>query len=280
MKPSFSPQLPDDNQKTRNDLFTGEVYLASTTEACCKLVNEVKQLLSDELDTTDIRHAHMNLSDDAFFASIGKLRRMIYMEEHFHQQVRKIIASLGFDPQRCAFDPLRIRVILPNGHLNEKAAPVYYPHRDTWYAHPQSLIVGWIPLHDLSEAETFQFYPDYFSREVPNNSQIFDYANWIKDGPALKIGWQNKNSGLTANYPRSEPDHNPGTRIGFKCLTGETLLFAGSHYHQTLPQNFDTIRYSLDFRIVHMDDVAASNGAPNTDNRSKGNILKDYIQPQ
>ena len=63
-----------------------------------------------------------------------------------------------------AFDPLRLRIIKGDGHHNPAAKAVYYPHRDTWYGHPQALIVGWLPLDDLREDETFVFFPDYLRR--------------------------------------------------------------------------------------------------------------------
>lgn len=279
MNPTFPDRLPEDNFKVRNALFSGEVYQASKNAATNALVEDVTHLVQEVLGVTDIRRAHLEISDDQFFTKMGKLRKAIYEGEHYQQHIRNILTSHHFDPDCCAFDPVRIRVILPGGHNNPKAAPVYYAHRDTWYAHPQSLIVGWIPLHDLSAEETFEFYPDFFDKEVPNDSEIFDYSDWIKDGPALKIGWQKQDSGLTADYPQAVQGHNPGKRVGFRCERGDMLLFAGSQYHQTLAQDLGTIRYSLDFRVVHLDDIIAKNGAPNADNRSKGNILKDYIQP-
>ena len=85
------------------------------------------------------------------------------------------IVSIG----AVAFDPLRLRIIQGGGHHNPAARAVYYPHRDTWYGHPQSLVVGWIPLDDLREEETFVFFPDYLRRAAPNDSEIFDYDAWV-----------------------------------------------------------------------------------------------------
>ena len=279
MNPITPTPLPTDNQLLRERLFAGDVLLAEKNATASGLVSEVRSAITDEFGFRDIRHAHLHLSDEDFFEKMGKLRRLFYLDPHFNNQLRSLLASHGFDPMRCAFDPLRIRVILPGGHRNPKAAPVYYPHRDTWYAHPQCLIVGWMPLHDLTPPETFHFYPDYFDREVANDSEIFDYANWIKDGPALKIGWQKSDSGETGGYPRGLNESQPENRVGFSAAVGETLLFAGSQLHQTREQDLGTIRFSLDYRVVDLDDVAAHRGAPNVDNRSRGNILADYIHP-
>jgi len=276
---TFPKELPEENLIAREAIFNGEAYLANPTSDSQKLVSKIRNLIKEELQVQDIRTAHKELSDEDFFNSMGNLRRTLYLEEEYHEDLRGVLESYHFDSKKCAFDPIRIRVVLPGGHHNIKAAPVYYAHRDTWYAHPQSLIVGWIPLDDLREEETFEFFPDYFNSVVPNNSEIFDYADWIKDGPALKIGWQKESSGIEGGYPKADSNHNPGERIRFAPKKAESLFFAGSHYHQTLEQDFDTIRYSIDFRVVHLDDLTTLRGSPNCDNRSRGDIVKDYIHP-
>jgi hypothetical protein len=236
-------------------------------------------LLEAALETSDIRRAHLRWSGEEFFGKIGALRRVLYLEPEYHRAVREIVAECGFDPARVAFDPVRLRVVQPGGHRNPLAAPVYYPHRDTWYAHPQALIVWWIPLHELGPEQTFDFYPDFFDRAVPNDSEIFDYRDWIKDGPALKIGWQQRDSGASAGYPRALEGPLPERAETFSCAAGDNLIFAGAHYHKTRPQDEETIRYSIDFRVVDLADLAMGRGAPNADNRSRGSAVADYIHP-
>lgn len=279
MKHPFEQNLPAQNSDTREVLFCGTKFITPANEISLSLVKSVEELIATKLGVPEIRKAHLAMSDEDFFERMGELRRIFYLEKEYHERLRDLIASLGFDPARCAFDPLRIRVILPGGHHNAKAAPVYYAHRDTWYAHPQSLIVGWIPLHDLAPEETFDFYPDYFEKSVPNNSEIFDYSDWIKDGPALKIGWQKNDSGLTGGYPKSNLIDAPERADSFSIDRGQTLLFSGSQFHKTREQDLGTIRFSLDFRLVNLDDIQKKRGAPNVDNRSTGDILADYIHP-
>jgi len=243
------------------------------------LVSRVVHLMQERLETDDVRKAHLKWSAEEMFNRIGALRRTVYLESEFHDRVRDVAEESGFSPDRVAFDPIRLRVVQPGGHRNPLAAPVYFPHRDTWYAHSQSMIVWWLPLHDLIPEETFVFYPDHLNQAVANDSEIFDYAEWIKDGPALKIGWQNRDSGVTARYPGSLEASMPERAEGFSCRAGENLIFSGAHYHKTLPHDLDQTRFSLDFRIVHLDDAQAGRGAPNADNRSRGSTLADYVQP-
>lgn len=273
----FQPEMPSDSRTTRDRIFAGAVYLKSAGPASLAFVDSVLQLMRDRLGTDDIRAAHNAWSADELFARLGSLRRTIYQEKEFHSHVRAVVAECGFDTERVAFDPARLRVVQPGGHRNPLAAPVYYPHRDTWYAHPQCMIVGWLPLHDLAPEETFELYPDCLCRPVFNDSEIFDYNDWIKDGPSLKIGWQERNSGVTARYPRALDTTVPERVERFSCHAGDTLVFSGAHYHRTLPHDLPQTRYSLDFRIVDRDDIAAGRGAPNADNRSRGSTLKDYV---
>lgn len=274
----FKNDIPAENARLRHDVYKGDVYVTPPCPGAEKLVSYAKGMIREILGVEDIRRAHLELDDETFFTRIGKLRRMFYLEEDCHKRLTALLEENGFDPERTAFDPLRLRVICPDGHLNKKAAPVYFPHRDTWYAHPQCLIVYWTPLDDLAEHETFAIYPEYFDRAVPNDSEVFNYDDWIKDGPDLKIGWQKQESGMTAAYPRSVEGFAPGEDVGFSCPAAGQVFIAGAHYHATRPQNTGKIRFSLDARLVNPDDAAAGIGAPNADNRSTGDILKDYIR--
>jgi hypothetical protein len=271
--------LPHDNVELRRAIYDGALRALPTCTASSLLVDDVLALLHRELGEGDVRITPRTLDPEDFFHRMGRIRKTLFLDDRFHHRVRDVLASCGFDPTRVAFDPLRLRVIADRGHENPRAAPVYYPHRDTWYAHSQSIITWWIPLHDLREDETFVVYPDHFRRAVPNDSEVFDYDAWVAKGWSLKIGWQDLEAGRTARYPTVLGQFDPGTELGFACTRGENLLFSGSHFHRTRPQSTGLCRYSLDFRIVHLDDHAAGVGAPNVDNRSRGSALVDYTLP-
>ena len=272
-------QLPSDNELARRAIYTGTIYQSVPTAASLHLVEKTLELLEAELGVRDVRYAKNELSGDEFFESIGRARKVLFMDSHFHTEVRSVIGELGFDPAEIAFDPLRLRVVNHRGHEDPRAAPVYYPHRDTWYAHSQSIIAWWIPLADLVAEETFEFYPNYLDVPVENGSGQFTYKAWVKDGWDLKVGWQNKDAGLTAEYPAARVCPTIGSGVGFCCKRGENVLFSGAHFHRTLPQATGRTRFSLDFRIVHLGDHTKGLGAPNVDNRSRGSALVDYVQP-
>ncbi len=272
-------EAPADNAALRRALYAGDVFSLDPNLASEALVADVRAMLEGALESRDIRHAPSALDPLDLFARMGRLRKALYLEPRFHAHARAVIAAAGFDPAHVAFDPLRLRIISHLGHENPRAAPVYYPHRDTWYAHPQSIVTWWIPLDDLREEETFVFYPEAFDRPVANDSEIFDYDAWVARGWSLKIGWQDPEAGRTARYPQALEPSRVDEGVGFSCRRAQNLLFAGAHYHQTRPQAFGTTRYSLDFRVVDLRDEAAGLGAPNVDNRSRGSSLADYTHP-
>lgn len=263
----------------RRDVYAGDIFLLPPTDASQAVARATCAALADALQCPpeQIREAPQELPNDELFRRIGPVRRMLYMEPAFHDHVRRVVAACGCDPERVAFDPLRLRVVLHRGHDNPLAAPVYHPHRDTWYAHPRALIAWWIPLDDLAPHETFVFYPDRFAAPVANDSEIFDYDDWVRDGWELKIGWQKL--GAEARYPRAAPGVDGGRAIGFACRTAQNLVFSGAQFHATLPQATGRTRFSLDFRLVDLADHKAGLGAPDVDNRSRGSALRDYVQP-
>ncbi|MEZ6015954.1 MAG: hypothetical protein R3F49_12620 [Planctomycetota bacterium] len=276
---SRRPALPADNAEARAALYAGEVFLTPPTRASLALADEVSGLLEDALGPAP-RLAQHRLSDADFFQRIGAARRTLFTDERFIAATREVAVSAGFDPSEFAFDPVRLRTVLDGGDREPRARAVYYPHRDIWYGHPASLIVWWIPLDALAPDETFVLYPDRLDVPVPNDSEVFDYDAWVAAGYDLRIGWQDRESGLTARYPGVVGDVDPGRAIGFGCERADNLVFAGAHFHRTLPQRSGRTRFSLDFRVVHLGDLAAGRGAPSVDDRSRGCAVPHYVQPE
>lgn len=268
---------PASSAALRQALYDGDLFRLPATSASRRLVADAVACLKAELGD-QMREAQFGFSEEEYFQRIGRLRKHLYTDANFHSHVRALLTEQGFDSTRCAFDPMRLRVVTHKGYENPRAAPIYYAHRDTWYAHSQAEITWWIPLHDVTVEETFVFYPDWFSQPVPNNSEQFDYDAWTRNGPSLRIGWQDRNHGATHLYPGLTGAFELGREVSFAASAGEIVIFAGSHFHQTRKNGTGRTRFSLDFRTVDLDDHAAEIGAPNVDNRSTGSALVDYLQ--
>ncbi len=59
---------------------------------------------------------------------------------------------------------------------------------------------------------------------------------------------------------------------------GGVLLFSAAQMHSSVPNNSGKTRFSIDFRTVHLDDVAERRGAPNTDSACTGTTMGDYLR--
>jgi hypothetical protein len=276
----FCREHPGTGAALRAALYGGTVFHFSPTATSRALVDDAGARLRAALGDVDpdVRKAQAALSNDEFFRRMGELRRSLYLDQASHVAVGRLLAELGLDPARSAFDPVRMRVVAHQGHQNPASSAVYYAHRDTWYAHPQCLVVVWVPVHDVVEEETFVFYPDWFDRPAPNDSEVFDYDAWVAKGYSLKIGWQDPKAGLEARYPRlTAPLEGPRAE-GFSARAGDVLLFSGAHLHETRRHALGRTRFSLDVRVVDLDDHARGLGAPNADNRSRGSSVPDYVR--
>jgi len=259
-------------------VYAGELFHVGPTAASLALVDDVHQLLARELGPGDPRLAQARLDEAAFFDAIKRIRRTLFVDPHFHRRVVDVVVACGFDPAEVAFDPVRLRVVSHDGHTNPRAAPIYYPHRDTWFALSQAVIAWWIAMHDVPEDETFAIYPEWFQRPIANSSDGFDYDAWAVDSRELKIGWQDRDAGRVVHYSGTIGEFAPGPAVRLAARRGDNVVFSGSHLHQTLGHSAGHTRFSLDFRMVRLPDHDAGKGPPNVDNRSRGSATRDYLR--
>ena len=59
---------------------------------------------------------------------------------------------------------------------------------------------------------------------------------------------------------------------------GGIILFSGSQMHSSVPNTSGKTRFSIDFRVVHEDDVKAKQGAPIVDEECTGTTMRDYLR--
>jgi hypothetical protein len=265
---------PASNENLRRALYAGQVFRIDATPASRKLVAAVVALLAAEFGAeVDLRKLQFDLPNQELYERIGKVRHELFFAPELQALVFDLVAEQGFALEENAVDPARMRAVAHLGHENPAAAPAYTVHRDCWYSNPQSQINWWIPLHDVTEGETFAFFPAYFDRPVKNGSAGFDYDQFMAN-----VGWQNT-QGAKAVYPTAEEEFDRASKLPFACKAGDIILFSASHLHQTEKNSSGLMRLSVDFRSVHVEDDAASLGAPNVDNASTGSALKDYMRP-
>ena len=55
-------------------------------------------------------------------------------------------------------------------------------------------------------------------------------------------------------------------------------MFSGAQLHSSVPNTSGKTRFSIDFRVVNVDDVAAKRGAPVVDEECTGTTLRDFLR--
>jgi hypothetical protein len=48
--------------------------------------------------------------------------------------------------------------------------------------------------------------------------------------------------------------------------------------HSSVPNTSGKTRFSIDFRVVHIDDVKVKRGAPHSDEACSGTTMRDYLR--
>ncbi|CAN5219373.1 hypothetical protein BH11CYA1_BH11CYA1_34870 [soil metagenome] len=270
---------PSANDKLRQSIYEGGILRRVATPASLKLVAHVVAQLDLEFGTavSGIPHRQLQFSlpADELYQRMGKVRKAVFASEEMRSLIYAVISENGFAPEANALDPARLRAVTDHGHDNPLAAPAYTAHRDTWYGNPQAQVNWWIPLYDVSEGETFAFFPMYFDKPVANDSAAFDYDEWSEN-----VGFQNTSaaSAKMSAYPSVTGKFSREVVVPFAAKAGEIILFAASHLHQTCKNVSGATRLSVDFRTVHVGDHESGLGAPNVDNKSTGSALIDYLK--
>jgi hypothetical protein len=252
-------------------LYDGAVFKCAATAETQALVADVRAML-EEAFGPDVQSVHARLTFDDMKQSLADIRAALERGPVYADACRRILAALGLPEMRL--DALRLRCVMHNGHESPAAERAYAAHRDTWFGNPEAQINLWLPVFDVTAAETFTFYPAYFNAPIENSSGGFDYDVWMN-----KVGWQGAKTvrqAVEIDYPKVLEEIRDDKAFAFDARAGEVIVFSASHLHRTVRNSSGRTRFSLDFRAVHMPDHLAGRGAPNVDNASRPDALRDY----
>ena len=132
----------------------------------------------------------------------------------------------------------------------------------------------WIPIFDIQADNAMAFHPRYWNRPVQNTSQGYNYYVWN----------QQHRGGHVSQYLKEDPrplprasevlDLDPQVRLIVPA--GGIILFSGAQMHSSVPNTSGKTRFSIDFRIVHLQDALSNRGAPRVDEQCTGTTMRDY----
>lgn len=171
------------------------------------------------------------------------------------------------------YDVPRLRIVPTSSLLSSGISYNYLPHRDTWYGGGQEQVNHWISVDNVTKDSTFYISPSHFSREVANNSEIFNLDVW--DSTYRKDATQSMRK-EERPHPIPLEEIPDSSRMAVVMPQGHEICFSGQHLHGSLPNTTKNVRLSIDFRVSI---PALIPTAPqNIDSRAKGDYQKYMIK--
>jgi len=168
-----------------------------------------------------------------------------------------------------------MRTATSGNYLTSGLAYAFHPHRDTWYAAPPNQQNWWLPVYPITSESSMAFHPRYWSEPARNSSNEYDYYEWNRT--SRKEAARHIKTD-TRNQPRAVEPLDLDPQIRLIMDVGGVIVFSGAHMHSTVPNTTGATRFSVDFRVVNIDDVVSKTGAPNLDTACTGTTLRDFLR--
>jgi hypothetical protein len=262
-----------DDETRRKQLYQGQLFVYSPSLSSSALCTFAREMIQEAFGSVDPLKAQYSMPVEKYVEIMAQLKPKFIHHPKSKQLLQGMLDEFGCDLSKTYFDVPRLRTATSDGYLTTGIAYAFHPHRDTWYSAPFSQLNWWLPVYEIQSENSLAFHPRYWTQPLRNGSNRYNYYRWNEDS--------RKNAAKhiktdTRDQPRPEEpvELDPQTRL--VCKAGGIILFSGSQLHSTVPNTAGRARFSIDFRTVHLDDVAARNGAPNIDSACTGTTLRDF----
>ena len=270
----FVDSKMDDNRR-RQELYRGSIFVRFPSPAALRLCRLAQELIEEAFPDGDPLRVHENLTAESCAGTLAALKPKFIHHPRAKQYIQELLIEAGCDLDSTYFDVPRLRTAYPGEYLKSGIAYAFHPHRDTWYSAPLSQINWWMPVYELNSENCMALHPHYFDRAVRNGSSAYNYQKWNEESRFNAAKHVHTD---TRVQPHAEEPLDLDPQIRFVCEVGGAFMFSAAQLHSTVPNTSNVIRYSIDFRTVHLDDLLNETGAPNLDSACTGSTIGDYLR--
>lgn len=264
-----------EDDRRRASVFAGNIHLQTGQAGCLALCRHADTLIREAFGDIEPRRAQHVLAVPDFIQRVGPLKSRFTNEARTKELMQAALLDLGVDPERTYFDLPRLRAVPSGDYLTSGVSYAYKAHRDTWYAHPRALVNFWMPVYGIDQCAAMAMFPAYFDRPVANHSDGFDYADWVAHARFQAASHVRQD---TRPHPLPGEPIDMSSEIRIAGRQGDLMVFSGCHLHATAPNSSGLIRFSIDFRTVHDEDVWQGRGPANIDSQARGTTLPDFLR--
>jgi hypothetical protein len=269
----LDPEMDDVTR--RQALYDGQLIVYSPRPSSLALCAIAREMSEQAFDGQDPRYAQHSMPVETYAAILAELKPKFIHHPKVKAAMQALLRDFGCDPPRTYFDVPRLRTSTAGGYLTTGIAYAFHPHRDTWYSAPFNQINWWMPVYEIEPNNAMAFHLGYWNRAIRNGSRDYNYAEWNRVSRASAA--QHIKSD-TRQQPRPEEPVETDPQVRLICKPGGLILFSGAHLHSSVPNTSGYTRISIDFRVVHLDDVRDRRGAPNVDSACTGTTMGDYLR--
>jgi hypothetical protein len=269
----YASSMSDDER--RRELYRGSLFLMPPSEHARRLCGLAHSLLEEAFQGYDPLRIHEHISAEECAAVLGELKPRFIHHPEAKAAILAMLTEAGCDPEKTYFDVPRLRTAFPGDYLKSGIAYAFHPHRDTWYSAPMCQINWWMPVYDLNSENCMAIHPHYFDHPVRNSSSVYNYQRWNQEN---RFNASQHVKTDTRVQPHAEEPVELEPQVRLVCPVAQPYLFSAAHLHSTVPNASPVTRYSIDFRTVHLDEVAAHGGARNIDSACTGTTMGDYLR--
>ena len=270
---NFNVDVSDGDRRRR--LYDGELFVFGTSRTVSDFCAFARELIEEAFPGLDPEKAQFEMPVERYAAILTDLKPRFIHHLRSKQFVRAILAERGCDLDRTYFDVPRMRSSTSNDYLTSGIAYAWHPHRDTWYSAPAAQINWWLPIYTMEASNGMAFHTPYFDTAVANTSSTYNYYEWnAKYRRAASENLKQDTRPLPGPTAAIDSSHD----IALVIPVGGVQLFSAAQLHSSVPNQSGKTRFSIDFRTVNIDDIAAGLGAANVDNASTGSSIRDFIR--
>ncbi|GAB4581418.1 MAG: hypothetical protein Fur0022_41650 [Anaerolineales bacterium] len=274
MNTLFIDSAHSDDQR-RELLYQGQLFVYSPTPGTLALCKLAQEMLEEAFNPHHPTEAQYYYSVEDYAAILSKLKPAFIHHPRAKEAIQMLLTERGCDPDKTYFDVPRLRTSTAEGYLTTGIAFAFHPHRDTWYSAPMCQLNWWMPVYPIEADNGMAFHPYYWDHPVKNNSEVYNYQEWVKNSRFIASQQVGKDTRVQPT-PQEEMHLDPQVRV--VSPPGGVTLFSAAQMHSSIPNTSKRTRISIDFRTVHLDDVKNQVGAPNIDSRCTGTTMGDYLR--
>ncbi len=259
----------------RKELYRGSVFTIAPNPSSLKLCKLASDLVEEAFHPLDPQNLHETMPVEKCVATLAVLKPKFIHHPKAKEYIQSLLSHVGCDLEKTYFDVPRLRTAFPGAYLKSGIAYAFHPHRDTWYSAPFCQINWWMPVYSINAENCMALHPRYFDQPIKNGSSRYNYQRWNEE--SRQNAAQHVKTD-TREQPKPEEPVEIDPQMRLISEVGGAYLFSAAQLHSTVPNTSGQIRYSIDFRTVHFDDVLGRKGAPNIDSACTGTTMRDYLR--